>query len=111
MSECFSILPTKEEVFSSEIRLPLTPNKVFGKWPDGNAYLETHFSLLREDLTRDLRYGLRDYATAKKMGRGTGNIKGIWIYKDVQIVSKSMDSSGLVAQFDIKSVGPIDWEV
>ncbi|XP_040290237.1 NFX1-type zinc finger-containing protein 1-like isoform X1 [Bufo bufo] len=102
-----SVFPTHDDIYlKTSPHLP--PNIIDGTYPDVTSYLNTHFSLLREDFIRPLRDGISQYLR----GQNSNYIDDIRLYFDVSVLDSICVQSGIVynVKFSTKHLKDIIWD-
>ncbi|XP_054156808.1 NFX1-type zinc finger-containing protein 1-like [Oppia nitens] len=104
-----SIYPTIDEI-NTNCWPKLKSNITRGHYTSVDQYLNIHFNLLREDLNRSLRKGLREYRELTSNGQKVKKLDDIRIYRDVTIGQRCEDRvTNFTAKFDAKNLH-INWE-
>ncbi|KAH0617339.1 hypothetical protein JD844_015391 [Phrynosoma platyrhinos] len=89
------VFPTPEDIFL-EPTGRLKANLVSGRYKNGEAYLDTHFRLLREDLVKPLRDGISSQFTLRSLFSDSQKPAGeLRLYKNVQLVSVGTSPAGV----------------
>ncbi|KAM4026833.1 NFX1-type zinc finger-containing protein 1-like [Anomaloglossus baeobatrachus] len=102
-----SVFPTYDDIYMKG-NPQLAPNIIDGSYADVTSYLNTHFSLLREDFIRPLRDGISQYLSAES----DEFVNDIRLYFDVSILESIFVQSGIVypVKFSTKHLKHIVWE-
>ncbi|XP_073534615.1 NFX1-type zinc finger-containing protein 1-like isoform X2 [Phyllobates terribilis] len=102
-----SVFPTHDDICMKG-NPRLAPNIIDGYYPDVTSYLNTHFSLLREDFIGPLRDGISQYLRAQS----DEDVNDIRLYFNVSILESFCVKSGIVyhVQFSTKHLKHIMWE-
>ena len=88
-------VPTSEEILSlDENDIDLPPNRIRGAWKSSEAYLETHYRLLREDTASSLRDAVAEF----RQGPAMSDNERVIIYENVHIVGFTFAPQGLAAR-------------
>ncbi|KAH3744627.1 hypothetical protein Pelo_13974 [Pelomyxa schiedti] len=107
-----SVFPSTDEI----LRVPfgnlssnLRPNRVLGKYPSIENYLDTHFQLLREDCIAPLREGIQEYIKKQTKSRD------LRIYHNVQLQGIQCCKAGVFYRISFrleseKATTKIVWE-
>ncbi|XP_070700533.1 NFX1-type zinc finger-containing protein 1 [Pempheris klunzingeri] len=109
------IYPAPEE-FHQDHKPFLRPNLTSQRYTNTHLYLDTHFRLMREDLVRPLREGIRELLRNQmEMGRSpvkTKRFDDIRVYFDTKLVVPKCTHTGLayIVQFDIKPLQFVRWQ-
>ncbi|XP_075682935.1 NFX1-type zinc finger-containing protein 1-like isoform X2 [Rhinoderma darwinii] len=102
-----SVFPTHDDIYvQNNPQLP--SNIIDGSYPDVTSYLNTHFSLLREDFIRPLRDGISQYLRAQSKE----DVDDIRLYFNVLILDSVCVQSGIVhnVKFSTRHLGHIIWD-
>jgi len=99
------LLPTDEELVKDDSSF--FPNIIKGEYPDVSAYLDIHYSLLREDFIRPLREALA--AFKKNPGKKVENLA---IFPSIRFkqIQKVSHEIGIEVQFTENDCEDEDWE-
>ncbi|XP_077125738.1 NFX1-type zinc finger-containing protein 1-like isoform X2 [Ranitomeya variabilis] len=102
-----SVFPTHDDICMKG-NPRLAPNIIDGSYPDVTSYLNTHFSLLREDFIGPLRDGISQYLRAQS----DEDVNDIRLYFNVSILESFCVQSGIVyqVQFSTQHLKHIMWE-
>ncbi|XP_073443902.1 NFX1-type zinc finger-containing protein 1-like isoform X2 [Dendrobates tinctorius] len=102
-----SVFPTHDDICMKG-NPRLAPNIIDGSYPDVTSYLNTHFSLLREDFIGPLRDGISQYLRDQS-DEGVNDIR---LYFNVSILESFCVQSGIVyhVQFSTQHLRHIVWE-
>lgn len=98
------MVPTEEEMMT--LASPILPIlKVCGKYGSMVEYLETHFSLLREDCMEPLRVGVQQY-------RSGASGRDVIVYPHVWLAGLRCGKTGLeyCIHFEVQWKRAVQWE-
>ncbi|XP_071957433.1 NFX1-type zinc finger-containing protein 1-like [Antedon mediterranea] len=104
-----SIFPTLNDL-TADRRPYLRRNKLDGSYDNVDHYLDVQFRLLREDLVRPLREGIREYLQHKDDKHR--RITDLWVYNDVTIEYPvcSHDCILYRVHFNVSRLKGVSWE-
>ncbi|XP_063778891.1 NFX1-type zinc finger-containing protein 1-like isoform X3 [Pseudophryne corroboree] len=107
-----SIYPTHKDIYLSE-NPSMRPNIIDGSYTDVKSYLDTHFSLLREDFIRPLRDGISELVALKNKDLCEARFDDIRIYFNAQILYPMYTNAGIVHQVKFKTTNlkNVCWEI
>nr|XP_020660108.1 NFX1-type zinc finger-containing protein 1-like [Pogona vitticeps] len=89
------VFPTPEDIFLEPMGR-LKPNVLSGQYESEEAYLDTHFRLLREDLLRPLREGISSQFTLRSLFSDSQKpAEELQLYRNVQLVSVGTSPAGV----------------
>ncbi|KKY15252.1 putative atp binding [Phaeomoniella chlamydospora] len=108
--QCLSEIPTSEEIMSqvASDAFKIT-NNVSGPWASRQSYLETHYTLLREDSQRSLREAVQMFVKSPAMS----DDQNVAIYEKVHVIGFTFTQQGLAARLRFstaRSPKKIFWE-
>ncbi|KAJ7338266.1 hypothetical protein JRQ81_011010 [Phrynocephalus forsythii] len=90
------VFPTPEDIFLEPMRR-LKANVLSGRYPSDQAYLDTHFRLLREDLVRPLREGISSRFALRSLFSDSKKPAGeLRLYRNVQLVGVGTSPAGVI---------------
>ncbi|XP_078543923.1 NFX1-type zinc finger-containing protein 1-like isoform X2 [Lissotriton helveticus] len=106
-----SIFPTYDDIYLEENPV-MRPNILNGSYPGANAYLDTHFRLLREDFIRPLRDGISQLLSLQGKEMMKAKFNDIRVYFSIQILMPICTRTGIVHQvkFSVENLKHVRWE-
>ncbi|KAL4808756.1 P-loop containing nucleoside triphosphate hydrolase protein [Aspergillus unguis] len=103
-------IPSAEEIFGdSDEYLDLPTNKIDGPWESKDAYLKSHYELLREDAVAPLR----DAVAIFRHNPDMDDDKHVFVYEKIHVIGLTFANRGLAfkIQFSTNRAGRnIAWE-
>ncbi|XP_069075559.1 NFX1-type zinc finger-containing protein 1-like isoform X2 [Pleurodeles waltl] len=106
-----SIFPTYDDIYLEQNPV-MRPNILNGSYPGAQAYLDTHFRLLREDFIRPLRDGISQLLSLQGKEMMKAKFNDIRVYFSINIIMPICTQAGIVhqVQFSVKNLKGVRWE-
>lgn len=89
-----SVFPSPNELKDGKSS-KLFPNRIAGKYRNGEDYLRTQFYLLREDFIRPLKEGIADYRKQLSSGTTPNEVKNLKLYHNVHVIGPRIKENKL----------------